>query len=285
MHINQIFLKDKPTFSFEFFPPQTRSQAEILYENITRLTPLAPSFISITYGAGGSTRELTHDLVLKLNKEEQLTVIPHLTCIGHRKSELKQMVNSYRTKSIKNIMTLRGDIKSTDGKTAGDFDYASQLVRYIKKNFPEMGIGVAGYPNGHPETPNRLQEMDYLKHKVDQGADFICTQLFYDNHNFFDFQERIRLAGIKIPLIAGLMPLTSIKMMKKMSKVALGTHIPGKLQRIISQCKNQQEVQSAGIDWSTAQVENLLRNQVDGIHFYTLNRSQATLQIYKNLEL
>jgi len=155
------------------------------------------------------------------------------------------------------------------------------MVAYVKKNFPELGIGVAGYPEGHPETPNRLREMEYLKAKVDAGADFICTQLFFDNHHFFDFRERCILAGIKVPILAGLMPVTSQKSMRRMAELSGGTVFPSKLLRAMARAENEEYAEKVGIHWATAQALDLLDNNVKGIHFYTLNQSKATAHIYE----
>lgn len=286
MHIKEILEKNKISFSFEFFPPKTEKTSQLLFEHISELIVLKPSYISVTYGAGGSTRDLTHDLVLKIQNQTNLTVIPHLTCVGSTADEIHSILTRYRENSIKNIMALRGDPplgKSGFIKTAGGFQYASELVEYIRNNFPGTGIGVAGYPEGHPETPNRITEMDNLKRKIDAGADYICTQFFFDNREFYDFRERCELAGIRIPIIAGIMPVTSIKGMYRMAEIALGTKIPAKLQRAILRADGDSHVEKVGIHWATEQVLDLIDNNVKGIHFYTLNQSRATRSIYESL--
>jgi methylenetetrahydrofolate reductase (NADPH) len=286
MHIRDILSHDKIVFSFEFFPPRDVKSSEDLYSSIRDLVPLGPSFVSVTYGAGGSTRELTHDLVVKIQKETDLTVVCHLTCVGSTKDEILQILTRYRESGICNIMALRGDPpKGQAGfvKTEGGFQYATELVEFIKKNFPGMGIGVAGYPEGHAETPNRLEEMEHLKRKIDAGADYICTQLFFDNRDFFDFRDRCRLAGISVPIVAGIMPITSRKGMLRMADLALGARFPSRLLRNIARAENDALVEKVGIHWATEQVDDLISNGVQGIHFYTLNRSRATLQIYETL--
>lgn len=286
MHIKEIFKQNKISFSFEFFPPRDEKSSAELFKTISDLMPLRPSFVSVTYGAGGSTRELTHDLVLRIQKETDLTVVSHLTCVGSAREEIGQILQRYKESGICNIMALRGDPpKGAAGfvPTEGGFRYAAELVEYIKTHFPGMGIGVAGYPEGHPESPNRLLEMEYLKRKVDAGADYICTQLFFDNRDFFDFRDRCRLAGITVPIIAGIMPVTSRKGMMRMAELAQGARFPARLLRDIARAENDELVAKVGIHWATEQVYDLVDNGVEGIHFYTLNRSRATLEIYQSL--
>jgi len=284
MHIQQIFQAHDTTFSFEFFPPSTPEAAETLRQSIEQLTPLAPSYVSVTYGAGGSTRQLTHNLVTRLQQETDLTVVSHLTCVGSSIPEVHAILETYTANGIHNVMALRGDAPRGSGvfvPAADGFKNAAELVAYIKRNFPRLGIGVAGYPEGHPETPNRLKEMEYLKAKVDAGADFICTQLFFDNHYFLDFRERCLLAGIKVPILAGLMPVTSQKSMRRMAELSGGTVFPAKLLRAMGRAESEEYAEKVGIHWATAQALDLLDNNVKGIHFYTLNQSKATKHIYE----
>ena len=284
MHICKILQEHATTFSFEFFPPRSPEAARNLRRTIEDLTPLHPSYVSVTYGAGGSTRELTHDLVTSLQKETDHTVVCHLTCVGTSIPELHAILEKYTASGIENIMALRGDPPRGSGPfvvTDDGFKNATELVAYIKKHFPHFGIGVAGYPEGHPETPNRLKEMEYLKAKVDAGADFICTQLFFDNHYFYDFCERCALSGINVPILAGLMPVTSQKSMKRMAELSGGTVFPAKLLRAMARAENDDYAEKVGTHWATAQALDLLDNDVKGIHFYTLNQSKATLHIYE----
>jgi methylenetetrahydrofolate reductase (NADPH) len=297
MHINEIFASDQTTISFEFFPPKSPADSEALYENIALLEKLQPSFVSVTYGAGGSTRQLTHDLVVRLKQTTSLDPIPHLTCVCHEEREVEDILTKYAEAGISNTLALGGDpprdAKNYD-RIADAFQHAADLVGFIRR-FNErgahpdskgFGIGVAGFPEGHPATPNRLEEMDYLKAKVDAGADYICTQLFFDNHDFFDFRERCELAGIHVPIIAGIMPITSLGGMKRMAQLALGARFPAKLLRALARAGNDPEaVKHVGVHWATEQCMDLLDNNVRGIHFYTLNKSDATRQIYQTLGL
>jgi methylenetetrahydrofolate reductase (NADPH) len=291
MHIQDIFKAHPTTFSFEFFPPKTDEAWEELFVNITHLQELQPSFVSVTYGAGGSTRERTHDLVVRIHKETSLTAVSHLTCVCHAREELAAILDRYAASGIENILALGGDppLNPASHDRAKDaFRYAEGLVRFIKghANPPDrrgFGIGVAGFPEGHPTTPNRLKEMDYLKQKVDAGADYICTQLFFENRDFYDFRERCDLAGIKVPIVAGIMPITSKSGMIRMAELAAGARFPAKLLRAVSRCSDDKSVTRVGVQWATEQCLDLLHNNVRGIHFYTLNKSHATRQIYENL--
>ncbi|MFA6468041.1 MAG: methylenetetrahydrofolate reductase [NAD(P)H] [Bacteroidota bacterium] len=286
MHIAEILKQPAPHFSFEFFPPKTEEASKVLFESIKELTPLKPSYVSVTYGAGGSTRQLTRDLSVRLQKETQLTIVSHLTCVGATKDEIKEILSRYNENGIQNIMALRGDPPKGETQfvqTENGFRYAAELVAFIKKNFPAMGVGVAGFPEGHPATPNRLKEIDNLKAKVDAGADYICTQLYFENRDFFDFCERCEIAGIKVPIIAGIMPVTSRKGFARMAELALGVRFPAKLMRAVSRAQDDESVEKVGVHWATEQVRDLIDRKVAGIHFYTLNRSKSTLKIYDNL--
>lgn len=298
MHILDILNTRPTTFSFEFFPPKTQKGAEALYESIRELDSLHPSYVSVTYGAGGGTRALTHDLVLRLMKTTVLNPMPHLTCIRHTEAEIYDILEQYTQAGVSNILALGGDPPREDphyDRSRDSFRYASQLVRFVKQFVDRyagkdhhdargFGIGVAGFPEGHHDCPNRLLEMDYLKAKVDAGADFIVTQLFYSNNDFYDYCERCELAGIKVPIIAGIMPITSIKGMKTICSLALGARVPAKLVRAINRTDGSNEaVRRVGVHWATEQCRDLLDRDVRGIHFYTLNSSTATREIYKTL--
>ena len=240
----------KPVFSFEFFPPKKDEEWETLFKTIANLNHLNPSYVSVTYGAGGSTRTRTHDLVTKIQKETGLTVVSHLTCICSDKTETSSILEHYLEHGITNVLALRGDKPSgiaTLAEAIRDFPHAIDLVRFIKKNFPSIGIGIAGFPEGHPETPNRLKEIEYLKEKVDAGADYIVTQLFFDNRDYFDYVERCSIAGITVPIIPGIMPVTTKKGMIRMSELALGARIPAPLLKKVLEAGNDGDVAKTGI--------------------------------------
>lgn len=295
MHIRDIFAQHATTFSFEFFPPKTPELAHSLYENMADLEQLKPSFVSVTYGAGGSTRELTRDVVVRLKSSTKLEPVPHLTCVCHQEDEIRLILEQYAQANIGNILALGGDIprdKPNWDRGQDAFRYAADLVGYIKK-FNErrlhrdprgFGICVAGFPEGHPGTPNRMKEMDHLKAKVEAGADWICTQLFFDNNDFYDFRERCELAGIRVPIIAGIMPVTSVKGMAAMAEMAAGARYPAGLLRRLNRTNGDPDaVRRVGVQYATEQCAELLDHGVRGIHFYTLNKSTATREIFLNL--
>jgi methylenetetrahydrofolate reductase (NADPH) len=294
MHILDLFQTHPTTFSFEFFPPKTDKAWENLFTHIAALQALQPTFVSVTYGAGGSTRERTHDLIIRIQSETSLTAVSHLTCVCHAEHELAAILDRYAASGIENILALGGDPPRDmlNFDRSGDaFRYAHGLVDFIKKHRGSsdprgFGVGVAGFPEGHPGTPNRLKEMEYLKQKVDAGADYICTQLFFCNDDFHDFRDRCELAGIDVPILAGIMPITRDTNISRMAELALGARFPAKLLRALERCGDDPEaIDRFGIDWASDQCRNLLDNQVRGIHFYTLNRSDATRRIYENLGL
>jgi methylenetetrahydrofolate reductase (NADPH) len=294
MHINDIIRRSSPTFSFEFFPPKTPQAAETLYQTIRDLESYMPQFVSVTYGAGGSTRDLTHHLVERIQHTTKLDPIPHLTCVCHNEQEIEEILLRYAKSAIGNILALAGDSPAgiAYDKSRDSFQHAIDLVKLIRR-FNEsgahpdhrgFGVGVAGFPEGHPATPNRLLEMDYFKAKVDAGADYIVTQLFFDNRDFLDFRERCALANIHIPIIAGIMPITSISGLRRMAELAGGARFPAKLLHALHRCQEDPEmVRRVGIDYALEQCHDLLHNDVAGIHFYTLNRSDATRVIFDSL--
>jgi methylenetetrahydrofolate reductase (NADPH) len=291
MHIRDIFAAHPTTFSFELFPPKTDAGWEDLFVNISHLQELEPSFVSVTYGAGGSTRAKTHDLVVRIQKETNLTAVSHLTCVCHTRDELELILDRYAMSGIENVLALHGDPpRGTPNydRAQDAFRYAGELVRFVRlrHNAPDargFGVGVAGFPEGHPDTPNRLKELDHLKAKVDAGSDYICTQLFFDNHDFYDFRERCDLVGIKVPIVAGIMPITSRANLERMAELSAGSRIPAHLLRAVARCDDDEAVARVGVQWATMQCFDLLNHQVRGIHFYTLNKSDATRQIYANL--
>lgn len=296
MHISDIFAKHATTFSFEFFPPKNAESADALFNAIKELEPLAPQFVSVTYGAGGSTRDATNNLVVRLKGQTRLDPVPHLTCVCHKEHEIGAILEKYARAGISNILALGGDLpkdKANYDRSQDAFRYAADLVGYIRKfndkkgGHPDkrgFGISVAGFPEGHPGTPNRVKEMDFLKAKVEAGADYIVTQLFFDNDTFDDFRDRCEIAGIRVPIIAGIMPVTSVKGMYAMADMALGVRFPAPLLRAINRTGGDPDaVRRVGIHWATEQARDLLDKDVRGIHFYTLNKSTATREVFLNL--
>ena len=286
MRFDQILVEHRPSISFEFFPPKSDEAAASLYATVTGLEPLGPSFVSVTYGAGGSTRERTRDLVLRLRKETSLTTVPHLTCVNSTRREIAQILQEYVDGGVENVLALRGDLPpgaEVCAPTADGFAYASDLVGFIRKEFPTLGIGVAGYPEGHPQTTDKLLDLDNLKRKVDRGADVVITQLFFDKRDFYDFVERCDLVGIKAPIVAGIMPIQSIAGVRRMASLS-GARLPAPLLRALARAgEDARAVASVGAHWAAEQCRDLLDHHVRGLHFYTLNRSAATRQIYESL--
>jgi len=273
----------KVPFSFEFFPPKTEKGWESLFQTITNLVPLNPAYVSVTYGAGGSTRENTHKLVSRLH-QSGLCVVAHLTCEGSTRDEVNRVLDAYAEEGMQNILALKGDVPLIPG-TVPAFQFAADLVSHVKARHPHFGIGVAGFPEGHPDCKNRLLEMDYLKAKVDAGADYIVTQLFFDNRDFYDFRERCELSGIRIPVIAGIMPVTTSGGMKRMAELAARSRFPARLLKDLQRAETPDAFERIGSHWASEQVGDLLYNNVAGIHMYTLNGSQSTVDICKNLGL
>ena len=280
-----------PSFSFEFFPPKTPEGAASLLETVVKLQEFNPSFVSVTYGAGGSSRGLTRSVVHDM-QNRGIPTVPHLTCVGHTEAEIEEILQGYISAGARAIMALRGDPpRNGPYDPAQDaFRHAADLVRFIR-NWEErqrlpyhLSIGVAGFPEGHPDSRNRLREMDFLKAKVDEGADYICTQLFFDNHAFFDFRDRCRIMDINVPILAGIMPVTSISSMNRMAELSAGTNFPARLLKAMLRAGgDKSSIERIGINYASNQCSELLDADVEGIHFYTLNKSKATLEIYHNL--
>ncbi len=295
MHIQDIFAASNgsPTLSFEFFPPRTVEAEQDLERTVEMLSPWQPSFVSVTYGAGGSTRERTQGLVAKLGTDHACHVVPHLTCVNHTEAEVMALLEHYADAGVHNLLALRGDMPPGAGPS-GDFAHAADLVRFIQRfndsgRHPSprgFGIGVAAFPEGHPATPNRMLEMDHLKAKVDAGADYICSQVFFDNHDFHDFRDRCELAGIHVPVVAGILPLTHPGNLRRMAELAGGSRYPARLLSAFQRAGDDAEAfQQAGIHHCTSQCADLLDHDVRGIHFYTLNRAEPTLEVLSRLGL
>jgi methylenetetrahydrofolate reductase (NADPH) len=290
MHLGRILEQKRPTFSLEFFPPKTAAGWDRLFRVIRKFQELGPDFVSVTYGAGGTTREQTHELVRRIARESPTTVVPHLTCVCHTRAEIESILDTYVNIGIGGIMALGGDPpRRMDGECRSEYSHAWQLVRQIRQ-FRErasvsatgdFAVGVAGFPEGHPATPDRVLEIDYLKRKVDEGADYICTQLFFDNRDFYDFCERCELAGITVPIIAGIMPVTSRPNFERLPSLALGSRYPAALIRSITRYEQDDDVEKAGVAWATEQCLDLAANGVRGIHFYTLNRLRPIRSVWR----
>lgn len=288
MKIKDMFEGTEPVVSFEFFPPKTDRGKDQLFEAVQVLKPCRPSFVSVTYGAGGSTRDRTLELVSRIKTELGIETLAHLTCVGSSRDELANTLQRLADAGIENILALRGDPpkgQSKFVKTEGGFEYASELISFIReKSFP-FCVGAACYPEGHPETPDQDEDLRHLKHKVDCGAEFLISQLFFDNQDYFAFVRRARAQGIELPIVPGLMPVTNVAQVERFTKMC-GARIPQELDRRLKIVeRDPAAVVATGVYWTVAQVRELLSRSAPGVHFYTLNKSSATLAVHAALGL
>lgn len=285
MKIRDLFSSQTQTFSFEFFPPKTQEDADELFVRARELKPLGPSFISVTYGAGGSTRRNTIDLVRRLQAELGMLGMAHLTCVGHSQAELREVLTELKERGIENVMCLRGDPprgQTTFVPAPDGFSHAYELVK-LARALDDFCIGVAGYPEPHPECLDKQLDLEHLKAKVDCGADFVTTQLFFDSRDYFDFVARARRIGIRHRIIPGLMPITNYRQIVRFAQMC-GATIPAALHaRLEPVADDPQAVLEIGVDWAWRQCEELLAGGAPGVHFYTLNRSLATQRIFARL--
>jgi methylenetetrahydrofolate reductase (NADPH) len=276
-----------PTVSFEFFPPKTDAGFQSLFQTIDELKSIRPSYVSVTYGAGGSTREKTVNLVERIQRELAIRSMAHLTCVGHTAAEIGSILDDLWKAGIRNVLALRGDPPAGQSQfiaTEGGFANADALVEFVAAQHP-FCIGVAGYPEGHPQCLNKTRDLEHLKRKVDNGANFIVTQLFFDNDDFYRFRDAARAIGINVPIVAGIMPITNVAQIKRFIGMC-GAKIPNPLLLKLEAVESDAEaVHAAGVDYATQQCNDLIGNGVDGIHFYTLNKSKATVQICKSLDV
>ncbi len=291
MKISEFYKTNKTTYSFEFFPPKTDEGETKLFETVASLKSLNPSFVSVTYGAMGTTRENTLRIVSKIKNEIGIEAAAHLTCVGHTRHEIEKILGDLKQSNVENIVALRGDPPKgeTEYKPLEEgFRYGSELVNFIRshpKYSSHFNLAVAGYPEGHSECKDKGKDLEHLKIKVDAGADIIITQLFFDNADFFDFVNRARQSGINVPIVAGIMPVTNGSQIQRFTKM-IGAKLPSNLQEAVTKYgDDQKSIEKFGIEYTTRQCEELLRNNVAGFHFYTLNKSLATRQICCELGL
>lgn len=281
MRISNI-LKTKQTVSFEFFPPKEAKQEPVLFETIEKLKNFIPDFASITYGAGGSTRDRTFSWSKTLS--ESFTTMMHLTCYGNTPELITETCRKITEAGIKNVLALRGDPpKDSAYSSVKAFDNAGELAKHIKNHFPDLCIGVAGYPEKHPDAPSLEIDVDMLKRKLDNGGEFIITQLFFDNSSFFRFMDVVKAKGITAPVVAGIMPLVNYAQIENFTKM-FATTIPKTLIDKIEKA-DEADISRIGEEFAAKQVMELRDNGVDGIHFYTLNRSPAVSNILNLLPL
>jgi methylenetetrahydrofolate reductase (NADPH) len=283
--ISEILRRKKFTLSFEIFPPKRDGDFEGLFCAISELTELSPDFISVTYGAGGSNKERTIEIASRVKNDFNLEVLAHLTCVGSTKEDISAILASLQEKNIENILALRGDPPADSGIfeiTKGGFAFANELVSFIKKD-GSFSIGVAGYPQGHMEASSLEEDIINLKRKVDSGADFIISQLFFDNSDFYRFLELADRNHITVPVIPGILPILNYKQTKRIIELN-GHPLPAVLDTKIGKiAEKPAEVEKYGIEHATRQAEDLISNGIHGIHFYCMNRSVSVKKILGNL--
>ena len=288
MKISTLFGRGTPVVSFEFFPPKTEEGVEQLYRTVEELRRCRPSFVSVTFGAGGSTRDRTLDLVSRIQRELGVVTMAHLTCVGSTRDEIGAILRRLADSGVENVLALRGD--PPKGETSfvavpGGFRFASELVGYIRDQGFDFCVGAACYPEGHVETRDLDADLRHLVTKVSAGVDFLVSQLFFDNEDFRAFVRRARAAGIDVPIVPGLMPVTNVGQTERFTQLC-GSRIPQELHRRLRIVANDPAaVVATGVQWSVDQGRALLRDGAPGLHFYTLNRSSATLAVHAALGL
>ncbi|MCU0862433.1 MAG: methylenetetrahydrofolate reductase [NAD(P)H] [Planctomycetes bacterium] len=288
MKIASLFGRGTPVVSFEFFPPKTAEGVEQLYRTAEELRPCRPSFVSVTYGAGGSTRDRTIELVSRIQRELGITTMAHLTCVGSTKTEIGETLKRLADGGIRNILALRGDPPKGETEfrpTPDGFRYASELVQFVRESKFDFCVGAACYPEGHVENRNLETDLAHLVTKVQAGADFLVSQLFFDNEDYRAFVRRARSVGISVPVIPGLMPVTNVSQIERFTQMC-GSRIPQELyRRLRIVASDPAAVVATGVQWCVDQGRALLRDGAPGMHFYTLNRSSATLAVHAALGL
>ena len=284
--ISELFAQHRPLRSLEFFPPKDEAGVEALRLTANNLKRISPDFVSVTYGAGGTTRERTAQVSRLLRQEIGFTVMPHLTCVGHTRNELNGVADQLHAGGYRNIMTLRGDPPKGQTEFVPYQDglrYGSDLVALLKARHPDFCLGVGGYPEKHPEAPSLEVDLDNLKRKVDAGASFITTQLFFDNAVYYRFVEKCRARGITVPIVPGIMPVLSLKQVKRFTEMC-GAHLPPQLvTRLEVAAENADVVEMVGIDWALNQIRGLLANSAPGYHLYIMNRAKSALALAAGL--
>jgi len=288
MTLSAAYGAGKFGLSFELFPPKTAQGVTNLFQHVARLVEFQPSYITCTYGAGGSTQELTLEIVARVRREFQLPVATHLTCVGRTVAELRKYLHSAQSSNVENVVALRGDPPRGDTEfrpVEGGLCHANELVALIRGEFPELGIAVAGYPETHQEAPSPEADLKNLKRKVDAGADVVITQLFYDNDDFFRFRDRCAALGIHVPIVPGLLPVTNFAQIQRITSLC-GSQLPAPFVRRLEEAGDAADAQFAvGVEFATRQTQALIDAGVPGVHFYVLNRSEAAAEVLENVRL
>jgi methylenetetrahydrofolate reductase (NADPH) len=289
MRIDTLYAgSTEPVFSFEFFPPKTEQGEANFWQAVSELRALDPAFVSVTYGAGGSTKDKTLELVTRVRDEYGITAMPHFTCVGATVEQLSEQLEAMRAAGLENVLALRGDPPPGQEewiKTEGGLEFSAELVTLIRGSYPELAIGAACFPETHIHATSAEDDLRYLKEKVDAGAQFLITQLFLENRYYHDFVARARDIGVEVPIVPGIMPITNSAQIQKITQLC-GSDIPGRLfAELQAREDNPDAVADFGVAYATLQCADLLAAGAPGIHFYTLNRSPATRAILSALKL
>ena len=284
MKITQLLQEDKVTLSLEVFPPKKDTAVEQVSQSVRAIAALHPDFMSVTYGAGGGTSAYTVQLAQEIKAEYDVPSMAHLTCVSSTKETVKKQLECMQEAGIENVLALRGDIPAdTEFPLLDQFHYAVELVRYIKQIAPEMCIGGACYPEGHPEAVSKAQDIQHIKEKVDAGCEFLTTQMFFDNNILYNFLYRAREKGVTVPVIPGIMPVTNANQVKRILSMS-GTNLPERFKAIVDRFgDNPKAMQQAGIAYATDQIIDLFANGINHVHVYSMNKPEVAAAIQANL--
>lgn len=282
MKIKEILAQGRPTLSFEVFPPKAEDKYESVEQAAMEIAKLKPDFMSVTYGAGGGTSRYTVGIASDLQRLCGVNALAHLTCVSSTKEEVRRVLGQLREQGIENVLALRGDIPE-EGPAATDYHYASELIHEIRQSGGDFCIGAACYPEGHVESVNKTADIEHLREKVEAGCDFVTTQMFFDNNILYNYLYRIRERGITVPVVAGIMPVTNVKQIKRICQMS-GTYLPARFKAILDRFGDHPAaMKQAGIAYATEQIIDLVANHVNGIHVYSMNRSDIAEKIKENL--
>lgn len=286
MKLNELFKQEKLSLSFEVFPPKTDTSFESVKEATEEIAKLRPSFMSVTYGAGGGTSKYTLEIAKNIKETYGVSTLAHLTCVSSTKETVKERIMAIKDAGIKNVMALRGDIpeeKMGEDRSNWDYRYAVDLIRELKETDPDFCIGAACYPEVHPESANQKEDIRHLKEKVDAGCDFLTTQMFFDNNLLYNFLYKIREAGITVPVIAGIMPITNANQVERAIKLS-GSFMPQRFKSIVDKFgSHPKAMMQAGIAYATDQIIDLYANNIMNVHVYSMNKPEVAKRIQGNL--
>lgn len=286
MKIASILKDERPSVSFEVFPPKQRSSLESVERAVKEIAALKPAFMSVTYGAGGGTSEYTLEIAKTIKKSYGVETLEHLTCVSSSKETVLRQIEAIKENGVENILALRGDIPADMAncdKKSWDYNHATELILQIKDVYPECCIGAACYPEVHPESSNSKEDIRHLKEKVDAGCEFLTTQMFFDNSLLYSFLYRLREAGVTVPVVAGIMPITRASQVEKAIRLS-GCHVPQRFKSIVDRFGSDDEaMKQAGIAYATDQIIDLFANGVSNVHVYSMNKPDVAQGIYSNL--